>query len=241
MNSATERPFSRAEFERRLLGATGSWSFADTRFYRLLAAGRCPPSLLQRYAAATYRGARLFCASLAALAAAAPDPGAKLVLLENLMEEEGVDLLPGTGLRVRPGRGHVALAERFVAACGGFRDAAESPAHHALDPGRDMLNQGRWLDACAFLLIGQELNFSSICALMVPPLRRHGIAARDLAFFQVHIAADAKHGREALDLLLERARTAAEQKGCIDAATAGARTWFDRHGAGAPASRGMAA
>jgi pyrroloquinoline quinone (PQQ) biosynthesis protein C len=241
MNSATERPFSRAEFERRLRGATTSWSFADSRFYRLLAAGRCPPSLLRRYAAATCQGARLFCASLAELAAAAPDPRAKLVLLENLMEEEGIDLLPGAGLRVRPARGHVALAERFLAACGGSRDEPEPPTHHMLHPGREMLNQGRWLDACAFLLIGQELNFSSICKLMVPLLRHHGIAARDLAFFQVHIAADARHGREALDLLLARARTAAEQNGCIAAAAAGARTWFDRHGSGAPASRGIAA
>jgi pyrroloquinoline quinone (PQQ) biosynthesis protein C len=158
-------------------------------------------------------------------------------LLENLMEEEGIDLRPGMGLRVRPARGHVALAERFVTACGGFEDEPGLSERHALHPSREMLRDGRWLEACAFLLIGQEFKFSSVCELLIALFRRQGIAERDLAFFEVHIAADAKHGRQALDLVLQRARTAVEQRNCIAAAAAGARTWFDQHGSSADARR----
>jgi pyrroloquinoline quinone (PQQ) biosynthesis protein C len=232
MRSTIEAPLTRASFEAALLAAIGAWRCEDSRFYRLAAGGRCPPSVLFRYARSTYLSACLFCASLAELADKAPDGAARLALLENLLEEEGISLRPDRGLVVRPERRHSALALRFVKACGGdAEDAADGL--HATGPGRAMLAQGRWLEAVSFLLVGQELKFATASNLIHQALRGYGFADRDLAFFAVHGEADCRHGREALDLILDRARTRAEQQACIAAAGDGARHWFDLHGSSA--------
>lgn len=232
MLSTIEAPLSRASFEAALLGAVEALRCEDSRFYRLAASGRCPPSVLLRYARSTYLSACLFCASLAELADKAPDGAARLALLENLLEEEGVSLSPDKGLVVRPERRHPALAMRFVKACGGSgEDVADGL--HATGPGRAMLAQGRWLEAASFLLVGQELKFAAASGLILAALRPYGFAERDLAFFAVHGEADCRHGREALDLVLDRARSRAEQQACIAAAGDGARHWFEMHGSSA--------
>jgi pyrroloquinoline quinone (PQQ) biosynthesis protein C len=232
MLSIIEAPLTRAAFEAALLAAIERYRCEDTRFYRLTASGRCPPAVLRRYARSTYLSACLFCASLAELADKAPDGAARLILIENLLEEEGISFRPDKGLVVRPERRHPALALRFVKACGGDE---EEPANalHATAPGRAMLAEGRWLEAVAFLLVGQELRFAAASGLILAALRPYGFADRDLAFFAVHGEADCRHGREALDLVLDRARSHAEQQGCIVAAGDGARHWFELHGSSA--------
>ncbi len=237
MPSTIDRVLTRAEFEAALLAAIAEFDFSRSRFYRMLAAGRAPKGVLRRYAGETYRGAKLFCANLADLARQAPDPQARLALLENLLEEEGIHLRPGRGLVSRPDQRHPALASRFVAACGGEEaeaEADEKERRHLSTRGRELIDQRRWLEAVAFLLIGQELKFATIAEALFEVLKRHGYAERDLAFFGVHIEADQEHGRQALDLVLDRARTPAEQQACIAAARAGAATWFDYHGADQP-------
>jgi pyrroloquinoline quinone (PQQ) biosynthesis protein C len=236
MRSTIEAPLTRASFEAALLAAVEDYRCEDTRFYRLAASGRCPPSVLRRYARSTYLSACLFCASLAALADKAPDGAARLALLENLLEEEGISLRPDQGLVVRPERRHPALALRFVKACGGGEEEA-GDGRHATGPGRAMLAQGRWLEAVSFLLVGQELKFAAASALILAALRPYGFAERDLAFFAVHGEADCRHGREALDLVVDRARSRAEQQACIAAAGDGARHWFDLHGSSASLRR----
>jgi len=233
MPSTIDAPLGRDAFEAALLAAIEAYPFEATRFHRLLAGGRCPDAMLLRYALATHAGAELFCASLAALADKAPDAAARHVLIENLMEEEGIFLRPDVGLVVRPESRHTALALRFLTACGG--DGAENDGDrlHAIGRGRQMLAQGRWLEAVSFLLIGQELKFSHVSHCLLDLLRKRGMSARDLAFFAVHIEADCEHGRQALDLVLDRARTAQEQRRCVEAAGEGARHWFEMHGSGA--------
>jgi pyrroloquinoline quinone (PQQ) biosynthesis protein C len=220
-----ERPLARAEFEAALLAAIAPVRVEDSRFYQLVASGRCPRSVLQRYAKSTYLSAKLFAASLAELIEKAPDRDARLTLLENLMEEEGVHLRADTGLVVRPERRHVALALRFVAACGADVEAPEDGALHATVEGRRLLAEGRWLEAAAYLLVGQELLFGTASQRLFALFRDAGFAERDIAFFAVHNV-DCDHGREALDLVLDRARSRAEQQACIVAATASARHWL---------------
>lgn len=229
MNSATE-PLPRAEFERRLIAAIDAWPCRATRFYRLVASGRCPPSVMRRYAQSTYLSAKLFCASIAEMVQKAPDRDARLTLIENLLEEEGGVIRSDRGLIVRADRSHPALALRFLKACGG--DDGEDEPRHATGEGRALLAAGRWLEAVAFLLVGQELRFAETSAALFRALRDHGFAARDLAFFAVHETADAAHGRQALDLVLDRAVTRDQQEAAIAAAGAGARAWFDAHGGG---------
>lgn len=233
MLSTIEKPLTRATFEAALLAAIEGCRAEDTRFFRLVSTGRCPPSVLRRYARSTYVSACLFCASIAELVDKAPDGGARLVLLENLLEEEGIFLQPSRGLVLRPEQRHPALAARFLKACGGSEEDAETDGLHATGPGRAMLAGGRWLEAVSFLLIGQELKFGTVSGQLFELLHARGFAARDLAFFAVHVEADSAHGRQALDLVLDRAHTADEQRACVAAATAGARHWFDMHGGGA--------
>ena len=235
MNSSTEPTLERAEFERALLAAVDGFPCEQTRFYRLVDTGRCPAPVMLRYARSTYLSATLFCASIAEMIDKAPDGAARLILLENLMQEEGIHLRPDRGLVVRPDTRHPALALRFLRACGGdetSEDAAFGDALHATGPGRTLLREGRWLEAVSFLLIGQELLFGSASGRLFDVLRRHGFADRDLAFFAVHVEADMEHGRQALDLVLDRALEGGLQRACIAAAAAGARSWFEMHGAG---------
>ena len=240
MPSTAEPLLDRAGFEAALLGAVAEFDFEQTRFCRMLSSGRCPKPMLQRYAREACRGASLFCADLAALAELAPDPEARLILLENLLEEEGIYVSPGRGLVSRPDRGHPTLASRFVRACGGDEagaDPAEAEEPHLTARARELIDQRRWLEAVSFLLIGVELKFSAIAARLFELFARLGLDERDLAFFAVHIEADQAHGRQALDLVLDRACTAAEQQACIAAARDGARHWFAHHGASRPLAR----
>jgi pyrroloquinoline quinone (PQQ) biosynthesis protein C len=237
MLSTIERPLTRDAFEAGLVSAIAGYPADSTRFYRLVASGRCPRSVLLRYARSTYVSASLFCASIAEMVDKAPDGAARLVLLENLLEEEGIFLQPSRGLVIRPEKRHPALAARFLRACGGSEEDAEAGGLTATGPGRAMLAEGRWLEAVSFLLVGQELKFATGAGQIFELLRGQGLAARDLAFFAVHVEADSAHGRQALDLVLDRARTAGEQRACIAAAGAGARHWFEMHGGSAVAPK----
>lgn len=229
MNSNIEA-IDPAECRRALLAIVAAYPFEQTRFYRLVATGRCPPALLLRFADSVHRGAQLFCAGLAALVETAPDAEARLVLLENLMEEEGIHLSREAGLVVRPERRHVALAQRFRRACGGGEPGADTASEHPLAPVQRLVAEGRWLEAASFLLIGQELKFASVSGELFRVLRAAGFAERDLAFFAVHGEVDARHGNQALDLIVDRIRSAEDRRRCLQAADAGARPWLEMHG-----------
>lgn len=236
MNSATS-PLTRGEFETRLLAAADRYPFEETRLAKLLATGRCPPSMVRGYAEALHKGSYEFNGLLAALVEAAPDREARGILLDNLLEEEGIVVQVGRGLVAYPQSRHVAWAERFLRACGG---APPSDGHAAGDKGlpagrvAELLKDGRWLEAVSFLLIGMEMNFGKVCALLSERFSGLGYAARDLVFFEAHTHADEKHAREALDIVLDRAVDLAAQQACLDAAQAGARDWWLRHGGRAP-------
>lgn len=236
MHSITEPPLSRAAFETALLEAIAAFRWEDTRFHRMLESGRCPKVLMLRYARSVYLSAKLFCASLAGLVEKAPDRAARLTLLENLLEEEGISMRADSGLMRRPEARHPALALRFLEACGGREEdeaGRDGDGLNASGGGREMLAQGRWLEAAAFLLVGQELKFSHVAGCLFDLLQRNGMDKRDLAFFAIHVEADCGHGREALDLVIDRALTRREQEACIVAAEAGARSWFMMHGGAA--------
>ena len=237
-DKSADAPLGRDAFMAALVAAERAYPCEETRLYRALAARRCPPSLLLRYARSTYLSALMFCATIAEFTAKAPDPEARLLMLENLLEEEGMFISPERGLVQRPERSHVALARRFLKACGGKEEVHEE-ALHATSPGRRMLAEGRWLEAMSFLLIGQEMKFGSASALLFDVLRGNGLAERDLAFFAVHVEGDSRHGAQALKLVADRASTAEEQRRCLAAAEAGARLWFEMHGG--PATRELRA
>ena len=219
---------SRAEFRAALLDAVSGWRAEDTRMHRLLMARRCPPALMRRYALATLRSADLFIATLAEMADKAPDAEARLVLLENLLEEEGMFLQPSTGMVHRPEASHPALARRFAAAVGAEGDGRD--ARHAVSDGRAMLARGEWVEAVAHLLIGQELLFADAAPAMARAFEASGVDTRDLAFFWVHETADREHGEQALELVMRHAHGREQQDRCIAEARAGSTAWLEAHG-----------
>jgi len=220
-------PLPEAEFRAALLDAISVVRVEDSRFYRLLVAGRCPPALVRRYAARSVRSAEAFCAALAGMIRQAPDAESRLALIENLMEEEGVFLQAG-GLTSRPEMAHPALAQRFATSVGA--EAGEDDAEAIISPTHALLADGDWLGAVAHLLIGQELRFAENAPRIGDAFVARGAAARDVAFFQVHASADARHGEDALAMVVRHARTRGQQDHCIAEAHRGARVWIEAHG-----------
>jgi pyrroloquinoline quinone (PQQ) biosynthesis protein C len=196
--------------------------------HRLLMAGRCPPAMIRRYALATVRSADLFCATVAEMAEKAPDAEARLHLLENLLEEEGMFLQASKGIVHRPEASHPALARRFAAAVGA--EGAGLDARHATGAGRAMLARGEWVEAVAHLLLGQELLFADAAPAMARALEASGLDTRDVAFFWVHETADREHGEQALEMVLRHAHGRAQQERCVAEARAGALEWLEAHG-----------
>jgi pyrroloquinoline quinone (PQQ) biosynthesis protein C len=219
---------SREEFRAALLEAIAGFRAEDTRMHRLLMAGRCPPAIMRRYALTTVRSADLFCATIAEMIDKAPDGEARLALIENLLEEEGMFLQPSKGIVHRPEASHPALARRFAAAVGADGDGLD--ARHATGTGREMLARGEWVEAVAHLLVGQELLFADAAPAMARALEASGLATRDVAFFWVHETADRDHGEQALDMVLRHAHGRAQQERCVAEARAGAVTWLEAHG-----------
>jgi pyrroloquinoline quinone (PQQ) biosynthesis protein C len=222
------KPMTASEFRSELLEAIVHARAEETRFYRLLISGRCPLPTLQAYAHATVGSADLFCETVGELLAKAPDDRAKLLLLENLMEEEGIFLRPSGGLVSRPETAHPALARRFAAALG----VTEFPGgyRHATSAGRALLACGNWVEAVAHLLIGQELLFAETAPVIARGLVHCGLSQSDVAFFLVHEKVDRRHGEEALSMVIEHARSRAQQERCISEARAGANAWLEAHG-----------
>jgi pyrroloquinoline quinone (PQQ) biosynthesis protein C len=227
LDTIEDQPLALDEFRNRLLAASAAMRAEDTRLYQLLKSGRCPPRLIRAYSEATVLSAEGFCATLSSMVSRAPDPQSRLALLENLLEEEGVTLAPD-GLRHRPETSHPALARRFARAAGG----SEQPlAGRDTTAGvRPLLDRGEWVEAVAYLLIGQELRFADAAPAMAEALEAAGIARHDVAFFWVHKTADLAHGDQALEIVLRSATGRWQQERCIAEASAGARAWMDAHG-----------
>lgn len=228
MSSPTE-VLPAAEFSQQLLAEASAYPLEETRFYRLLMQRRCPPAMIRKYACSTWLSARMFCVCLAKLVQGAPNDRARLLLLENLLEEEGMHLCADRGLLLRLEARHQQLALRFVKACGVEQEPV-SNAPHMMQAAEELLSQGRWLEAVAFLLVGQELNFARNSGLIMQALLRQQFDAGDLVYFAVHGAADQRHGDEALSLVVDNAHTRAEQQAALCSAREGARHWFEMHG-----------
>ena len=96
-----------------------------------------------------------------------------------------------------------------------------------------MLDEGRWLEAVAFMLVGQELKFATTSGIIYEALLQQGFKSYDLAFFAVHGEIDLRHGQEALKMVVDNAHTVADQRAALAAAEAGAHSWFKHHGGGA--------
>jgi len=235
MLAATEAaPLAPDELEAALLDAVAPYRFEDTRFCAILAADNVPKAAIRHLARGTVAGANGFVALLARMVEAAPDPASRLLLLENLLAEEGILFSPSRGIQVKPQLRHANVARRLALASGmseGEIDAIGPEAEPAnFAHARRLLCEDRWLEAVAYLLIGAELKTGLSCPLIVDLLRRAGLSRQDVAFYEMHSEADLAHGRQAFDMVLRNASTRCLQDVAIKAAADGARDWFQTYG-----------
>ena len=139
-------------------------------------------------------------------------------------------VVPGKGLVACPELRHSAWSARFAKACG-VEDPDASLSESVIDP--DMLKAAsdpdQWLNSIAFFLLGQEGLFAQASAALAAALRKHGFKNQDLIFFDNHAIADEKHGRDALELLLENAQTLEQQHSAIQYAKTGAQRWLENY------------
>jgi pyrroloquinoline quinone (PQQ) biosynthesis protein C len=229
MPTAIEAAAPAAGFADALRRAIDVAPAGEPRLCRLLARPDCPPRVLQGFARGVLAGAQAFPGLLATLIEHAPDAAAQMVLTRNLLAEEGMCLVPGRGLVCRPELRHVDWARAFARACG--CDDAAPAAAFALDAEvlAGLGERDGWLRAVAYFLLGQEGSFAQVCPALERALRRHGLPAEALVFFERHAEQDVAHGDEALQLLLAHAHDAAQRRLCLDAARRGAERWFAQY------------
>ena len=227
---ATTEALPAERFRDALQAAVETVGVGESRLCRLLANPRSPPRLLRRFAANIHNGATQFPGLLAALIACAPDHTARAVLMDNLLEEHGFRIVPGEGLVGVRCQCHTEWSAQFLRACGGDpRDVERTDAVLACTRIEAMLLAGHWLEAVAYLLIGQEATFGRACSELVAALRRRGLKDADIVFFSRHAVADQKHGEDALTLVTSRATSPERQLSVIEAAAAGARHWRSQY------------
>jgi len=228
MNFPTEM-LSHEEFSEALLNAVAEFPLEDTRAYQLMISRKCPRPFIQEYACSAYKAASFFCEILPELIEQAPNDKARLTLLKNLLEEEGIHISSSKGLIVQNEARHTALALRFLDACGASQRLKKTPGNR-LSPARKYLSEGRWLEAVAFIMIGLELPFAHNSTLIMNSLIGQGYAAKDLVFFAIHRDADKRHGQEALDIVINNSHSREQQDAAIQAAREGTRHVFSIHG-----------
>jgi pyrroloquinoline quinone (PQQ) biosynthesis protein C len=220
-----------SSFRDALFATTLRWPLEQSRSLRALAMPRCPPRYIKQFGLKCLVGAVRFPGQLAAMYAIAEDPRAKLLLLENLLEENGLHVKPWRGVGVYPESRHVQWMERFMHACGATDEEIATAARSALKSSGSSwfdaaVKEKRWIEAMAYLLVGHEANCPPFAAAVLRALRAKGYSDNDLVFFIRHIEADEKHGRDAIDLLAELPLDQARQQIILSAAQRGADDWW---------------
>jgi len=218
------------DFAQQLLEAASFRTPRQSAFFRNIQQGAYPRQALSPYATGIYCLARSMPGHLGRIHGACPDPGLRLHVLANLLEEEGVRSFADGKLRADPGARHDELARRFAHALDIGDDAlaaADGPAGAAFN---DLLDGGDWLAACAYLMVGVEANGPPSFATLVPALRgRYGFSDDEIAFFIEHTEADTRHSEVGARLVAEAARTAQDRQRALAAARRGAAAWWGFH------------
>jgi pyrroloquinoline quinone (PQQ) biosynthesis protein C len=225
-----------AAFAARLQHIVGTCPVGRTRMVRALASPRCPRALERRLAVSAYVGARAFTGQLAALIRLADAPEARLMLIENLIDEEGLRIVSGQGLALRPQAVHLRWAEIFLHSLDMTVDDALAMAsadgiNRRLTRFAAYLAAGDWLAAMAYLMVGQEALVPATFGPIIDGLRARGHDEAGIVFFTAHLAADLEHGGQAVALMARLAgRDHRRQAAIADAVMQGAHDWWLSYG-----------
>ncbi len=216
------------DFKQQLLAAGKVPEIIRHPFVRGIADGSYPKEALHFYAQELIALAASFPAQLATLFARCDNENARQVILQNLLEEEGVvSFGTATGLVIDPQRRHTALGARFLKAFGVDNPTSPSPTGQWLT---NELQAGRWLGPFAYLSIGIEANIPATFRLLYEGLHTHyGLCDEELEFFIEHFSADERHAEHGAAVAATAATTAAARLEALAGAQRGGQAWLHFH------------
>jgi pyrroloquinoline quinone (PQQ) biosynthesis protein C len=219
-----------SEFTEQLFAAARNRDMASNPFILGIRNGVYPRARVAAYAADIAAMASEFPQILATLLARCIDAEVRPSLLENLLEEEGVQSFrSGESLVVDPRRRHSELAWHFARAAGSSAvDTSRSAVRSAwLD--RE-LRDGRWIGPLAYVTIGLEANIPPTFRPLLEGLRdQYGFEDADLAFYTEHLTADERHSAKGAAVVAAAARTPDAQREALEGARRGAAAWWHFH------------
>lgn len=215
-------------FAKQLLAAGHVPEIIEHPFVRGIVEGRYPKESLYAYAQELIGLAAGFPARLAELFARCDHAEVRRVILENLLEEEGVVSFGAVnGLVIDPQRRHAAMGDRFLKALGAGCVPTPPPAGQWLTT---ELQAGRWLGPFAYFCVGIEANVPATFRLLAAGLRTHyGLHEEDLEYFTEHFIADERHGEHGAEIAAAAATTQALQQEALTGAQRGGQAWWHFH------------
>ena len=216
------------DFAKELLAVGHVPEMIEHPFIRGIAEGRYEKKALHEYAQELIGLAAGFPAHLAALFARCDHAEARRVILENLLEEEGViSFGTSTGLVIDPHRRHAAMGNRFLKAFGVDSITTPPPAGQWLT---NELQAGRWLGPFAYFCVGIEANVPASFRLIAAGLQTHyGLHEEDLEYFTEHFIADERHGEHGAAIAAAAATTEALRTEALTGARRGGQAWLHLH------------
>lgn len=221
------------DFHETLLAEARSNNMRTNRFVHGVITGAYERADLAPYATTVFHLADHFPMMLGRLIGICPSADVRAALVENIIEEDGLEI----GMREghvaatrHPARRHASVARVFAEAVGVGPDALEPRPFHVSRWLATCLAQGRWMAAFAYVSLGLEGNVPRTCKLLVPAFKtRYGFTDRELAFFSHHIEADEHHGEEAALAIASMATTPAARQEALDGARHGSHSWWLVH------------
>ncbi len=199
---------------------------AESAWVQAVRAGTAPVCELARYAGVLWSLADGFPKRLSSVLAHCDDQAIRLSLLKNLLEEEGVQRYQQGELQFSAERGHGPLAAVLAKSLGQHALPATVP-NTWLDT---QLASGAWRAAFAFMGIGYEHSVPATFALLIKGLRQHyRLSEPALEFLELHCEADARHGDEAIELLVAACHTELDVAQALNGARRGALSWWLLH------------
>lgn len=195
-------------------------------FVRLVEAGDCPTELLGAYAMDLAALAAGFPQLLGGMLAACDRREARRIILANLLEEDGWTAGPH-GL-VSNGLDHAALARELATTFGVPTDRPLPVVRNRWI--REQLQEGRWLGPLAFVTVGYEANVPAVFSRLVSALEsRYGYSPAQLRYLRMHVAADAEHGADGVEVLASAADSPERAAEALDGARRGVTAWYHLH------------
>ena len=216
------------DFKQQLLAAGKVPEIIHHPFVRGIAEGSYPKGALHFYAQELIALAASFPAQLATLFARCDNENARRVILQNLLEEEGViSFGTSASLVIDPPKRHAALGERFLKALGIDNLTTPPPTGQWLT---NELNAGRWLGPFTYFSVGMEANVPVTFRLLYEGLRTHyGLCDEDLEYFIEHFIADERHAEHGAAVAAAAATTEALRAEAITGAQRGGQAWWHFH------------